>query len=119
MAMWTEAETVQQPTAEFPYFTEEHDLIRQTVTEFCKKEIAPYAAEWDEAGIFPREFLNKAGALGMVRIRIDPMWGGSGQHWSATAPHLESLRASDTGAVNISCPLHPHMTIPLLHAPLP
>jgi len=42
--------------------------------------------EWDEEGIFPRELFNKAGALGMFGIRIDPQWGGSGQDWWATAP---------------------------------
>ncbi len=26
---------------EFPRFTEEHDMIRQTVKRFCKEEIAP------------------------------------------------------------------------------
>src|SRR5258706_560730 len=25
----------------YPYFTEEHDLIRQTVKRFCREEIAP------------------------------------------------------------------------------
>ena len=55
------------------------------MARFCKEEIAPYAAEWDEEGIFPRELFPKAGALGMFGIRIDPRWGGSGQDWWATA----------------------------------
>jgi len=67
-------QTVQQQSTEYPYFTEEHELIRQTVSRFCKEEIAPYAAEWDEEGIFPRELFPKAGALGMFGIRIDPQW---------------------------------------------
>src|SRR5260370_22935522 len=114
MPMSTQTQTVQQPTAEFPYFNEEHDLIRQTVTEFCKKEIAPYAAEWDEAGIFPRELFNKAGALGMFGIRIDPKWGGSGQDWWATAAYVESLRASDSGSVNMAFLVQSDMTIPVI-----
>ena len=56
-----------QQSTEFPYFTEEHDLIRQTVTRFCQEDIAPFAAEWDEQGIFPRELFKKAGELGHVR----------------------------------------------------
>src|SRR6266853_2020513 len=89
MPMSTQA--VQQQSTEFPYFTEEHELIRQTVTRFCKEEIAPYAAEWDDEGIFPRELFNKAGALGMFGIRIDPKWGGSGQDWWATAAYVEAM----------------------------
>ena len=60
-------QAVQPTTTEFPYFTDEHDLIRQTVTRFCKEDIAPFAAEWDEQGIFPRELFKKAGDLGLVR----------------------------------------------------
>ena len=45
---------VPQLTTEFPYFDEDHDLIRQTVKRFCREEIAPYAADWDDEGIFPR-----------------------------------------------------------------
>ena len=74
MPMSTQAAS--QQTTEFPYFTEEHDLIRQTVMRFCKEDIAPFAAEWDEKGIFPRELFKKAGDLGLFGIRIDPRYGG-------------------------------------------
>src|SRR5258708_9293859 len=112
MPMSTQA--VQQQSTEFPYFTEEHDLIRQTVTRFCKEEIAPFAAEWDEEGIFPRELFNKAGALGMFGIRIDPKWGGSGQDWWATAAYVESLSNSDSGSINMAFLVQSDMTIPVI-----
>ncbi len=107
-------QTVQQQATEFPYFTEEHEMIRQTVTRFCKEEIAPYAAEWDEEGIFPRELFQKAGALGMFGIRIDPKYGGSGQDWWATAAYIESLRASDSGSINMAFMVQSDMTIPVI-----
>ena len=44
----------------YPYFTEEHGMLRDTVREFVTKEIAPHTEEWDEAGIFPRTIFNKA-----------------------------------------------------------
>ena len=91
-------QAVQQQSTEFPYFTEEHELIRQTVARFCKEEIAPYAAEWDDEGIFPRELFTKAGALGMFGIRIDPKWGGSGQDWWATAAYVEAWRTLTAAA---------------------
>ena len=76
---------VQEAKVDFPYFTEEHELIRQTVKRFCREEIAPYAEQWDHAGIFPRELFKKAADLGLFGIRIHPEWGGSGQDWWATA----------------------------------
>jgi citronellyl-CoA dehydrogenase len=104
----------QQQTTEFPYFTEEHEMIRQTVMRFCKEEIAPYAAEWDDEGIFPRELFQKAGALGMFGIRIDPKWGGSGQDWWATAAYVEAMSYSDSGSINMAFLVQSDMTIPVV-----
>jgi citronellyl-CoA dehydrogenase len=104
----------QQGTTEFPYFTEEHTLIRHSVTRFCKEEIAPHAAEWDDAGIFPREIFQKAGALGLFGIRIDPKWGGSGLDWWATAAYVEAMSASDSGSVNMALLVQSDMTIPVI-----
>jgi citronellyl-CoA dehydrogenase len=107
-------QAVQQQATEFPYFTEEHELIRQTVTRFCKEEIAPYAAEWDEEGIFPRELFQKAGALGMFGIRIDPKWGGSGQDWWATAAYVEAMSNSDSGSINMAFLVQSDMALPVI-----
>jgi citronellyl-CoA dehydrogenase len=107
-------QVLQQQATEFPYFTEEHDLIRQTVTRFCKEEIAPYAAEWDEEGIFPRELFKKAGDLGLFGIRIDPKWGGGGLDWWATTAYVESLTFSDSGSVNMALMVQSDMTIPVI-----
>lgn len=104
----------QQLANEFPYFTEEHDLIRKTVARFCKEEIAPYAAEWDDEGIFPRELFSKAADLGLFGIRIDPKWGGSGQDWWATAAYLEAMSASDSGSVNMAFMVQSELTIPVI-----
>ena len=34
--------------ATYPYFTEEHDMFRETVKQFVQTEIAPHAEEWDD-----------------------------------------------------------------------
>jgi citronellyl-CoA dehydrogenase len=101
-------------TTEFPYFTEEHDIIRQTVKRFCQEEIAPHAEEWDKAGAFPREIFRKAGALGLFGIRIDPKYGGSGLDWWATTAYLEAMRASESGSVNMALMVQSEITIPVI-----
>ncbi len=83
----------------FPYFTEEHAMLRETVKQFCQKEIAPFAEEWDEAGIFPRELFKKAGDLGLFGIRTDPKWNGNGLDWWATAAYLDGLSYANSGGV--------------------
>jgi alkylation response protein AidB-like acyl-CoA dehydrogenase len=112
MAMSTQAAS--QQATEFPYFIEEHDLIRQTVTRFCKEDIAPFAAEWDEQGIFPRELFKKAGDLGLFGIRIDPRYGGSGQDWWATTAYVESMSNSDSGSVNMAFLVQSDMSLPVI-----
>ena len=81
----------------YPYFTEEHDLFRQTVKQFVQTEIAPHAEEWDEAGIFPKELFKKAADLGLFGIRLDPEYGGSGLDWWYTAAYLEGFSYSNSG----------------------
>ena len=98
----------------FPAFTEEHELIRQTVTRFCQEEIAPNAERWDEDGEFPRELFRKAGALGLFGIRVDPKWGGSGLDWWATAAYLEAMRYSESGSVGMAFMVQSDITIPVI-----
>ncbi len=59
-------------------FNEEHEAFRDTVRRFIDKEIAPYHAQWEEAGIVPRELWIKAGAAGMLCCTIPEEYGGLG-----------------------------------------
>jgi acyl-CoA dehydrogenase len=53
-------------------------MVRDTCRRFAEKEIAPYAAEWEEAGIFPRDLYKKAAAAGILGIGFSEEVGGSG-----------------------------------------
>jgi citronellyl-CoA dehydrogenase len=99
---------------QFPYFTEEHEMIRQTVKRFCREEIAPYAEKWDHEGIFPRELFKKAANIGLFGIRIDPEWGGSGLDWWASAAYMEAMAYSDSGSVNMAMMVQSDITLPVL-----
>ncbi len=98
----------------FPYFTEEHDLIRQTVKRFAQEQIAPNAAKWDEEGIFPKELFKEGAKLGLFGIRIDPEWGGSGMDWWATAAYSEAMAYSDSGSINMAFMVQSDITVPVL-----
>jgi citronellyl-CoA dehydrogenase len=99
---------------EYPYFTEEHEMIRQTVKRFCREEIAPHAEEWDHAGIFPRELFKKAADLGLFGIRIGTEWGGLGLDWWASCAFLEAMAYSDSGSVNMGLLVQSDLTLPVL-----
>ncbi len=104
-----------KPTAgTFPCFTEEHDMIRDTVKKFARNEIAPHSADWDEAETFPRALFKKGAELGLFGIRIDPEWGGSGHDWWATAAYVEGLSWSENGGVNMAFMVQSDITLPVL-----
>ena len=46
-------------------YCEEHDHFRNTVRQFCVKELAPHADEWEKAELFPNEVFKRAGELGL------------------------------------------------------
>lgn len=105
---------MEETELQFPYFTEEHRMLCDTVKQFAQREIAPYAEEWDAEGIFPREIFKKAGDLGLFGIRLDPKYGGSGLDWWATAAYLEGLSYTTSGAVNMAIMVQSDMTLPFI-----
>jgi alkylation response protein AidB-like acyl-CoA dehydrogenase len=58
--------------------TEEQQAFAQAAREFAQGELAPYAAQWDEEHIFPREAFAKAGALGFCAMYAPESIGGLG-----------------------------------------
>ncbi|HEY6333278.1 MAG TPA: acyl-CoA dehydrogenase family protein [Blastocatellia bacterium] len=98
----------------YPYFTEEHAMFRETVKKFVQAEVAPFAEEWDAAGIFPKELFKKAADLGLFGIRIDPKWGGSGLDWWATAAYLEGFSYANSGGASMAIFVQSDITLPVL-----
>jgi alkylation response protein AidB-like acyl-CoA dehydrogenase len=58
--------------------SDEQELLRRSVREFCEAEIRPHIREWDEAQHFPKELLSKLAALGLMGIQFSPEYGGAG-----------------------------------------
>jgi isovaleryl-CoA dehydrogenase len=80
---------------------EEIDMLRQSVHQFCQKEIAPRAAQIDRDNDFPADLWRKFGDLGLLGITVDEAWGGSGMGYLAHSVVMEEIsRAS--GAVGLS-----------------
>jgi alkylation response protein AidB-like acyl-CoA dehydrogenase len=57
---------------------QEQRMIRDMARDFSQKEIAPIAAEIDEAGRFPAETVKRMGELGFMGIEIPEEYGGTG-----------------------------------------
>ncbi len=93
----------------------EHEIFRNTVRKFVETEIAPRAREFDKMGRFDKSLYRKMGELGMLGLRYDPKWGGSGLDWSFTAVMFEEVARCDNAGVTMGISVHTDMATPSLH----
>ena len=80
--------------------TEEQVLIRDMARTFATKQIAPFAAEWEDQARFPGEVFKAMGKLGLMGMTVPQEWGGAGLDYVTYAMALEEIAAGD-GAVAI------------------
>jgi len=92
-----------------PYFTEEHEALRDQVRRFVEAEIKPHALKWEEDGFVPRDVLRKMGALGFFGIRYPAEYGGSEMDTLATVVLAEELGRSTFSGVAITALVHTDM----------
>src|SRR4051794_29972484 len=95
-------------------FTTEHELFRKSVREFVERELTPYAHEWDEAGIFPREVFRKFGDNGFFGMRHPAESGGQGlDYWYVVILAEELVRSRNAG-VNMAMLVQCEMATPII-----
>src|SRR5271169_633896 len=76
-------------------FSEHQQLLRQSVREFARAEIAPHAQRWDKEERFPTELVPKLASMGLLGIRIPEEYGGSGMDTQAYALCVEEIARVD------------------------
>lgn len=77
-------------------FTEEQNILRQTVRKFVDNEILPHIKEWDEKGEFDPRILKRLAELGLMGVCIPEKYGGSGMDYNSLAIVCEELERGDT-----------------------
>ena len=95
--------------------TPEHQIFRDTVRKFVQEEIAPRAREFDQMGRFDKALFKRMGELGMLGLKYDPKWGGSGLDWTFTAVMFEELARCDNAGVTMGISVHTDMATPSPH----
>lgn len=99
----------------YPQFTEDHEMLRKTVRDWCVNELRPRAEEWEAARSFPREVYEQAGELGLLGIRVPEAWGGQGLDWWFTACYAEELVQSDMAGLTMALLVQSDMATPVIH----
>jgi alkylation response protein AidB-like acyl-CoA dehydrogenase len=85
--------------------SDEQELLRRSVREFCEAEIRPHVREWDEAQQFPKELLSKLAELGLMGIQFAPEYGGAGMSAVDYCICIEELARVDP-SVSLSVAAH-------------
>jgi len=76
--------------------SDEQRLLRDTVREFARAEVAPVAEELDRTKSFPYEIVAKLGGLGLMGIPFPPEYGGGGADTLSYALAVEELARVDS-----------------------
>ena len=81
------------------------DLLRDSIREFARVEIAPHAADIDRNNHFPRELWEKMGDLGLLGITVEEAFGGAGMGYLQHTVAMEEIsRASAAVALSYGAP---------------
>ena len=75
---------------------DEQRLLRDTVRDFARQEVAPVAEELDRTKAFPYEIVAKLGDLGLMGIPFPEEYGGGGADTLSYALAVEELARVDS-----------------------
>lgn len=76
-------------------FTEEQKLFRETIREFCEKNLTARSREIDENRKIPDEIIKGMAQLGLLGMTVSPEYGGSGADFTLATIATEELARSD------------------------
>jgi acyl-CoA dehydrogenase len=97
-----------------PYFTEEHQMLREQIRKFVENEVVPFGEQWELDGQVPREVTTKLGEMGVLGIRIPEEYGGSGLNVLASVALAEEMAHSTFGGFGVTVLVHTDMASPHL-----
>lgn len=73
------------------FFTEEHEMFRQSIQDFLKQEVVPHLNKWEEEGKIDHEVYRKMGEMGFLGLDTAEAYGGMGTDFMYTNILLEEI----------------------------
>lgn len=73
------------------FYTEEHEMFRQSFRDFLQKEAVPHIDRWEEEGKIDRAFWQKFGQMGFFGLCYPEEMGGSGLDFFYDVVMLEEM----------------------------
>jgi hypothetical protein len=93
------------------YFTEEHELFRQSLKEFLQKEVVPHIDKWEKTGTIERFIWKKFGEMGYFGINYPEQYGGLDLDLFYTVIFLEELQKINSGGFAAAMWAHAYLAM--------
>ncbi|MDQ2777965.1 MAG: acyl-CoA dehydrogenase family protein, partial [Pseudomonadota bacterium] len=93
----------------------EHRQLQDTVLRFVEQELNPHVRSWEAAEQFPsHEIFKRMGQLGLLGLKYDEAFGGSGLDFSFAVVLAEALGECLCGGVPLAIGVQTDMATPAL-----
>ncbi|WP_333862606.1 acyl-CoA dehydrogenase family protein [Sphingobacterium sp.] len=95
-------------------FTAEHQIFRETLRAFIRKEIIPYVDDWEKRGEIDRSIWKKMGDMGLMGLNYPEIYGGVDLDFYYSLVLCEELSYCFSGGFTISALVIQFMSAPYL-----
>jgi alkylation response protein AidB-like acyl-CoA dehydrogenase len=95
-------------------FTAEHQIFRDTLRTFIRKEITPYVDDWEKRGEIDRNVWKKMGDMGLMGLNYPEVYGGLELDFYYSLILCEELSYCFSGGFTISALVIQFMSAPYL-----
>ncbi|HEV2923213.1 MAG TPA: acyl-CoA dehydrogenase family protein [Solirubrobacteraceae bacterium] len=92
-------------------FTDEHEQLRESITNFALKELAPHAEEWEES-TFPDSVFRRMGELGFLGLDKPEEYGGQGGDYFSALVLGEAISNANCGGLAMGIAVQTDMAMP-------
>lgn len=98
------------------YFTEEHNLFRESLADFLQKEVVPHIDKWEKTGTIDRFIWKKFGDMGFFGINYPEAYGGLNLDLFYTIILQEELQKINSGGFAAAIWAHVYLAMTHLNA---
>ncbi len=92
------------------YFSEEHELFRQSLKDFFKKEVHPYIDEWEAEQRIPRSIWERMGEMGYLGLNYPESYGGLNLDFFYSVVFTEELAKTWSGGFSAALSVQQFMS---------
>ncbi len=98
------------------FFTEEHELFRQSIRAFLDKEVRPNIEQWEADGQIPREIYKRFGEMGFMGVTFPEQYGGMGLDAFYAVVYTEEMVRMNSSGFSTSIGAHAGLALAHMNA---